>query len=297
MELVGIVTSISTSDGVYNLIVSDKDKNITHLKINPEDAANIQIGKAYSFEYDEVSGRERILNKVTSYTNVEKLPFELQDKTLRLFFKSSPLKLDDAIEEINKYIEKIKNPIIKDITKYLIDLYHDEYFIYPAAAKMHHAYIGGLAHHSIGMLHMSEGFIENYAFLDKDYVYAGIMLHDIGKAIELSGAVHTEYTVKGQLLGHLVLGAIEISNAANHLGYQKTEEAMLLEHMLISHHGVPQFGSPKKPLTAEALVLWYIDTIDSKFRVLGEELERTNNGEFTEAIGVIDKSKIYKPQK
>ena len=71
---------------------------------------------------------------------------------------------------------------------------------------------------------------------------------------------------------------------------------MLLEHMLISHHGVPQFGSPKKPLTAEALVLWYIDTIDSKFRVLGEELEKTKNGEFTEAIGVIDKSKIYKPQ-
>ena len=297
MELVGIVTSISTSDGVYNLIITDNNKNITHLKINPEDAKDIQIGKAYAFKYNEVSGRERILNKITSFTSVENLPFELQDKTLRMFFKSSPLTLDEAINEINNYIEKIDNNIIKDITKYLIDLYYDQYFIYPAAAKMHHAYVGGLAHHSIGMLHMSEGFIDNYSFLNKDYVYAGIMLHDIGKAIELSGVVHTEYTVKGQLLGHLVLGAMEIANAANHLGYQNTEEAMLLEHMLISHHGVPQFGSPKKPLTAEALVLWYIDTIDSKFRVLGEELERTNNGEFTEAIGVIDKSKIYKPQK
>ena len=296
MEVIGIVTSISTSDGVFNLVVSDKDKAITHLKIMPNEAENIKIGKAYSFKYEAVYGPERVSYRVTSFTNVEDLPFELQDETLRLFFKGSPLSIDDAEKEISKYIDKIDNPIVKDITKYLIDLYHDQYYIYPAAAKMHHAYIGGLAHHSIGMLHMSEGFIDNYPFLNKDYVYAGIMLHDIGKAIELSGAVHTEYTVKGQLLGHLVLGAIEISNAAAHLGYQNKEEAMLLEHMLISHHGVPQFGSPKKPLTAEALVLWYIDTIDSKFRVLGEELERTKNGEFTEAIGVIDKSKIYKPQ-
>ena len=64
--------------------------------------------------------------------------------------------------------------------------------------------------------------------------------------------------------------------------------------MLISHHGLPQFGSPKKPMTAEALVLWYIDTIDSKFRVLGEELAKTKSDEFTEAIGVLDRSKIYK---
>ncbi len=296
MELVGIVTSISTSDGVYNLIVSDSNRNITNLKILPEDAADISIGKAYSFKYEVVSGSERSTNKVISHTNVENLPFELQDETLRLFFKASPLTLEDAQKEITKYIDKIENPIIKDITKYLIDLYHDEFYIYPAATKMHHAYVGGLAHHSIGMLHMSEGFIENYPFLDKSYIYAGIMLHDIGKAIELSGVVHTEYTVKGQLLGHLVLGAIEVSKAANHLGYENTEEAMLLEHMLISHHGVPQFGSPKKPLTAEALVLWYIDTIDSKFRVLGEELEKTNPGEFTDSIGVIDKSKIYKPK-
>ena len=68
----------------------------------------------------------------------------------------------------------------------------------------------------------------------------------------------------------------------------------MLEHMLISHHGQPQFGSAKKPMTAEALVLWYIDTIDSKFRVLGEELEKTQSGSFTDNIGVLDRTKIYK---
>jgi len=116
MEVIGIVTSISTSDGVYNLIVSDKNKNIINLKILPEDAKNIQIGKAYSFQYEVVYGAERSSNKIISFTNVEDLPFELQDKTLRSFFKSSPLSIEDAAKEVNKYIDKIDNEVIKDIT-------------------------------------------------------------------------------------------------------------------------------------------------------------------------------------
>lgn len=96
------------------------------------------------------------------------------------------------------------------------------------------------------------------------------------------------------MLGHLVLGAMEIELQAKELGYADKEEALMLEHMLISHHGQPQFGSAKKPMTAEALVLWYIDTIDSKFRVLGEELEKTQSGSFTDNIGVLDRTKIYK---
>ena len=296
MELIGIVTAINSSDGVYNLIVSDKDKNIMNLKISAEEGKKIKIGRAYCFKYDAVEGTERTSYKVTSYNDIENLALEEKDKSLRMFYKSSPLDIKTAKAEIESYVNKIENKIIKDITKYLLELNNDKYYTYPAASKMHHAYVGGLAYHSIGMLHMSDGFINNYDYLNKDYIYAGIILHDIGKAIELSGNINTEYTIKGQLLGHLVLGAMEISEEAKKLGYENSEEAMILEHMLISHHGVPQFGSPKKPMTAEALVLWYIDTIDSKFRVLGDELNRTDNGSFTESIGVIDKSKIYKPQ-
>ena len=119
-------------------------------------------------------------------------------------------------------------------------------------------------------------------------------MHDIGKAIELDGVYNTSYTVEGQLIGHLVLGAIEIGNVAIKLGYEDKEEVMILEHMLISHHGMPQFGSAKKPMTAEALALWYIDTIDSKFRVLEVELAKVNEGEFTDNVSVIDKMKFYK---
>lgn len=291
MKFVGIVNSINSSDNMQNLIVKNEEGIIKNLKVTSN--AKILIGKIYQFEFEEIVG-ERISYKVKDYKCIDDLDLVEKDRIYRLFLKSSPLKIEEAKKEIDNYLSKIDNKIVLEITKYLIDKYYDVFFTYPAAAKMHHAYVGGLAYHSIGMLHLADGFISNYPYLDKSYVYAGIMLHDIGKALELTGVSNTEYTIRGQLLGHLVLGALQIEDAAKDLGYENKDEVMLLEHMLISHHGIPQFGAAKKPMTPEALVLWYIDTIDSKFRVLGEELDKTDNNTFTESIGVIDKGKIYK---
>ncbi len=295
MELIAIVKGINENDELTNITVLDKDGTIYNLKfLNYNNS--LKKEHTYLFKYHQVLGSERVANIIDDYTEITELPFEEEDDALRLFYTKSPISRDEAIKIVNEYINKIDNKIIKDITKSLIDKYHDEYFIYPAAAKLHHAYVGGLAYHSIGMIKFADSFIENYPYLNKDYIYAGILLHDIGKVKELTGIMDTAYTLKGQLLGHLVLGAIEIENEAKNLGYEKAEEVMLLEHMLISHHGLPQYGACKKPSTPEALVLWYIDTIDSKFRVLGETLENTFDGEYTEPIGVLDKMKIYKPQ-
>ena len=294
MELIAKIIGMNTSDGMYNVVVRDKDDNQYNLKVSPDLSNELRIGHTYTFNYDVYDGIERTSNVVKSLEEVTKMPFFKQDETLRVFYPQAPISSSDAIKEVYSYIDKIENKIIKDITKTLIDRNKDLFFIYPAASKLHHAYVGGLAYHSIGMVHFADGFIENYPYLNKDYIYAGILLHDIGKTIELTGVVNTEYTIKGQLLGHLVLGAMAIEDVSKELGYEDTEEVMILEHMLISHHGQPQFGSAKKPMTAEALVLWYIDTIDSKFRVLGEELEHTKSGEFTDNIGVLDRMKIYK---
>uniref|UniRef100_UPI002FE30ACB HD domain-containing protein n=1 Tax=Helicobacter typhlonius TaxID=76936 RepID=UPI002FE30ACB len=192
-----------------------------------------------------------------------------------------------------KHLNQISNPVIHDITQYLLLAYEDRYFVYPAASRMHHAYVGGLAYHTIGMLDLADSFLKNYPYLNKDYLYAGIILHDIGKILELTGIQNTEYTLDGQLLGHLVMGALEIQKAAIAIGLEDKKEIHILEHMLISHHGQAQFGAAKRPITPEAVALWYIDTIDSKFRVLGEELEKTEVGCYTDTIGVLDKIKIY----
>lgn len=294
MELMAKVIGMNTSDGLYNLMVSDKEGKNTNLKITSEMSHGIKLGHVYIFKYNAVEGIERTTYTVFSFEEILDLPLEKKDDALRMFYPQAPISLNDAIQEVYSYVDKIDNLIIRGITKYLIDKNKDDFFIYPAASKLHHAYVGGLAYHSLGMVHFADGFIENYPYLNKDYIYAGILLHDIGKTIELTGAVNTEYSLKGQLLGHLVIGAMEIEKAAIELGFQDSEEALMLEHMLISHHGQPQFGSAKKPMTPEALVLWYIDTIDSKFRVLGEELDKTTPKTFTDNIGVLDRTKIYK---
>jgi len=295
MDLIAMVKGINESDDLANITVVDKDGTVYNLKfLNYNNS--LQKEHTYLFNYHTVEGSERVANIIDSYKEITELPFEQEDSALRLFYAKSPIERIDAIKLVNEYINKIENKIIKEITKSLIEKYHDKYFIYPAAAKLHHAYVGGLAYHSIGMAKFADGFIENYPYLNKDYIYAGILLHDIGKVTELTGVMDTSYSLKGQLLGHLVLGAMEIEDVAKKLGYENTDEVMLLEHMLISHHGLPQFGAAKKPTTPEALVLWYIDTIDSKFRVLGEALENTEAGSYTEAIGVLDKMKVYKPK-
>lgn len=295
MELMAKILGMNTSDGLYNLMVSDSDEQTHHLKISSDMADGVKLGHTYLFHYSVQEGTERNTFIVSSFEEITELPLEKQDEALRQFYPQAPLSLRDALAEVNRYLEEIRNPVIQSIARHLMDKHRDSFFIYPAASKLHHAYVGGLAYHSIGMLHLAQGFIENYPYLNRDYVYAGILLHDIGKTIELTGAVNTEYSLKGQLIGHLVLGAMEVEQAAKELGYEDTEEVLLLEHMLISHHGQPQFGSAKKPMTAEAMVLWYIDTIDSKFRVLGEELAKTPSGSYTENIGVLDRTKIYKP--
>jgi 3'-5' exoribonuclease len=111
---------------------------------------------------------------------------------------------------------------------------------------------------------------------------------------ELNGFEGGEYTLEGQLIGHLVMASIKVAETAKALGYEKEEAVLVLNHILLSHHGLPNFGAARKPATAEAMLIWYIDTIDSKFTVLGEELEKTQPGDFTQGIAVLDKTRFYK---
>ena len=291
MQLIGKIVGINTSDGMLNLAIVDQENAPWNLKASLD--FSFQIGHVYIFEVEK-NYKVLISYTVEKYQAVSDLALEEKDRILRLFFPVSPYSLEDSKKIVYEAINKIENKIVYEITKALLEENENKFFVYPAASKMHHTYVGGLAYHTIGMLKLAETFIMNYPYLKKDYLYAGIILHDLGKTKELSGIEATEYTVDGQLLGHLVMGALEIGKAAERLGYGNTPEVRSLEHMLISHHGQPQFGAAKRPMTPEAVALWYIDTIDSKFRVLGEELNRTDSNHFTDTIGVLDKVKIFK---
>ncbi|MBA2874795.1 3'-5' exoribonuclease YhaM [Thermaerobacillus caldiproteolyticus] len=210
------------------------------------------------------------------------------------FLEVAPLKRDEMMEKITQYIFKMKNPNIQRITRHLLKKYEQRFFDYPAATKNHHEFISGLAYHVVSMLDLAKAIANLYPSLDKDLLYAGVILHDLGKVIELSGPVSTSYTLEGNLLGHISIMVSEISKAAEHLGITG-EEVVVLQHMVLSHHGKAEWGSPKPPMIKEAEILHYIDNLDAKMNMMDRALEKVKPGEFTERIFALDNRSFYKP--
>ncbi len=142
----------------------------------------------------------------------------------------------------------------------------------PAAKTLHHAYIGGLLDHVVSLFKLCDLASRNYPQIDRDLLLAGAFLHDIGKVSELSYARSFTYTTRGQLLGHMII-ELEMLQAKLPPGFPP-ELKTLLEHMIISHHGQYEFGSPKLPMFPEALMLHYLDDLDSKMESMRAHFER-----------------------
>ncbi|AXI38458.1 MAG: 3'-5' exoribonuclease YhaM [Bacillaceae bacterium] len=210
------------------------------------------------------------------------------------FVERAPLSQEEMVEKITKYIFEMKNPNIQRITRFLMNKHQSAFLLYPAATKNHHEYVSGLAYHVVSMLDLAKAIADFYPSLDKDLLYAGVILHDLGKVIELSGPISTSYTVEGNLLGHISIMVNEIGEAAKELGISG-EEVVILQHMVLSHHGKPEWGSPKMPMVKEAEILHHIDNIDAKMNMLDRALERVKPGEFTERIFALDNRSFYKP--
>ncbi|MBA4535664.1 3'-5' exoribonuclease YhaM [Bacillus aquiflavi] len=210
------------------------------------------------------------------------------------FIETAPLSQDQMMSKITQYIFEMKNPNIQRITRHLLKKYQDPFLEYPAATKNHHEFVSGLAFHVVSMLDLAKVISELYPTLDKDLLYAGVLLHDLGKVIELSGPISTSYTIEGNLLGHITIMVSEIGKAAEELSITG-EEVMILQHLVLSHHGKAEWGSPKPPLIKEAEILHYIDNIDAKMNMLDRALERVKPGEFTERIFPLDNRAFYKP--
>ncbi|SFA45305.1 3'-5' exoribonuclease [Parageobacillus thermantarcticus] len=210
------------------------------------------------------------------------------------FLETAPMKREEMMEKITQYVFDMENPNIQRITRYLLKKYEQKFFDYPAATKNHHEFISGLAYHVVSMLELAKALVNLYPSLNKDLLYAGVILHDLGKVIELSGPVSASYTLEGNLLGHISIMVSEISKAAEHLGISG-EEVVVLQHMVLSHHGKAEWGSPKPPMVKEAEILHYIDNLDAKLNMIDRALEKVKPGEFTERIYALENRSFYKP--
>ena len=166
---------------------------------------------------------------------------------------------------------------------------------FPAAQKLHHAEKGGLLHHTSTMLRLAEAVCAVYPTLDSDLLAAGVILHDLCKMSEMNSdemGVVTDYTVEGMLLGHLVEGVSEIQAICDEVGVDE-ELKLMLSHMILSHHDLPEYGSPKPPMFPEAEILHEIDLMDARMYEMNYALRSAQPGGFTERIWSLER-KLYR---
>lgn len=212
------------------------------------------------------------------------------------YIKAAPEEPADMYEYIYSRAEAFQDQDLRNICIRELTDNKEKLMYYPAAQKNHHAEMGGLLYHVKRMLMMAERACEVYTNLNRELVMTGVILHDMEKINEIQSnelGVSTGYSFEGKMLGHLVQGVRTIDRLAGELGMPR-EKAVMLEHMILSHHYEPEFGSPKKPLFPEAEMLHYLDMIDAKMFDMQDALEKTEPGEFSDRVWTLDNRTLYR---
>ena len=208
----------------------------------------------------------------------------------------APRKPDEMMQEIENTVESFSSEDLKKLTRGMLELAGDRLRWFPAAQRMHHAERSGLLHHMTDMLRLAKGALQVYPWLNRDLLLAGVIIHDLGKIEEMksdrTGNV-TDYTRDGQLLGHLVRGITNLNRVAEETGVTG-ECVILLEHMLLSHHGESEYGSPKPPMFPEAEALHWIDIMDARMNTMKAVTDKTPPGAFSERIFSLER-RVYHP--
>lgn len=192
-------------------------------------------------------------------------------------------------------VSRFENGQLKKLTLTILEQNKEKITFWPAAFKLHHAIRGGLLYHTLSILKLAKAVCNIYPSLERELLYTGVILHDVAKIQEFDVSktgVVSGYTVEGSLIGHLVRGAMNIEKIGEELGIDK-ELLMLVEHMVLSHHGEPEFGAAVRPMFLEAEILSQLDLLDARVYEISQAVSETEPGEFTPRQWALDNRKLY----
>ena len=286
-----VTKGITTKGSNYlNVILQDTSGTIESKKweVEENDEEIIKPGNIINVEGDILvykSGLQLRINKVSIANDVE--------LDISNFVPSAPVSRNDLQKTLFEYVEKITDKEIKRVVEEIIKNHYISLSTYPAATKNHHEYASGLLYHTTTMLRVAESLSAIYK-VNTSLLYAGIIMHDIGKTIELSGPILPKYTMAGKLLGHISIINAEVSKVCEQLGING-ETSVLLQHMILYHHGQYEFGSPVLPMIKEAEMLHFIDNLDSRMNSIDKALASVEEGEFTNRQFALEDRNFYKP--
>ncbi len=287
-----VVKGITTKGSAYyNISLQDASGTIEGKKweIIDGDENIFKIGNIVEIEGDVLQYKGGNQIKITSAKICED-----KDIDVTMFVQSAPVARVELQRTLNDYIDKIDDVEIKLIVKEIVTNNYLSFCNYPAASKNHHEYASGLLYHTVTMLKIAEALCNIYPSINKSLLYGGVILHDVGKTSELSGPIIPKYTTPGKLIGHISIIQAEIKKTSEKLAIT-SEVPTLLQHMVLSHHGKYEFGSPVLPMIREAELLTYIDNIDARMNIIDKALEQIDEGEFTSRQFALEDRMFYKP--
>ena len=207
----------------------------------------------------------------------------------------SPRPVDEMWTELNARIASVGDAHVRGLLRTIVAQHADRLRIWPAARQIHHAYRSGLLEHVLKIMEIGALLADSYD-ARRDLVIAGALLHDIGKLQELDYRIAIDYSLEGNLVGHIVIGARMVRDAIRDLPGFPPELALELEHLVLSHHGAKELGSPVKPMTAEALILAAADELDAKLHQVRRHLaDDDTDGRFTSYHRYLDRVLLKPP--
>ncbi len=244
----------------------------------------------------------KIRGVISQYNGTDQLKIERIRKTVPEdnvniddFVKASDYSGEQMYAELYSIASDFSDESLKAIVTAILSDNRTALLYWPAAFKLHHALRGGLLMHTLSIVRLAEGVCKIYPFVDRELLLAGAILHDIAKIPEFTVAdtgIASGYSTEGNLLGHLAMGAIIVEKYAEKLGTDR-KTAMLLEHMLLSHHGEPEFGAAVRPMFIEAELLSELDLLDSRVFEMREAVAGAKSDDFSGKLWALDNRRMF----
>lgn len=260
--------------------------------VKPEDQEICQTGRICNFSFEVLNYKDNLQLRINHCEPVSEGTVDLKEFTI-----ASGISENERRDEVKRLVDSIQNDVYRKLVTGMLEYVGDKYYTFPAASRIHHNFMGGLSEHSLSMALMAEDVCKHYPQLDRDLLVGAALIHDVGKTAEMSGPVTTEYTLEGKLEGHISLANGWLTEVSEKLGLEDTEECILMHHMILSHHGHYEFGSPVLPMLPEAEALSLIDNLDARMNTLKQALEGVKPGKWTSKLFALEGRQFYKPKK
>ncbi|MGN0560152.1 MAG: 3'-5' exoribonuclease YhaM family protein, partial [Candidatus Fimenecus sp.] len=285
--------------------VTAKGKDYLDLTLSDKDG---EISAKY-WDYNEsVQGQfpaetlVKVRGTISQYNGADQFRVErirkatdADDVNMADFVRSASYSGEYMYAQLSECVNGFADADFKKLVSYMLEQNKEKLLYWPAAYRLHHALRGGLLMHTLSIVRLCEGVCKVYPFVNRDLLLSGAILHDIAKLSEFvvgDTGIASGYSVEGNLIGHLVMGARMVDEAAKALAIP-AEKSVLLQHMVLSHHGEPDFGAAVRPLFLEAELLSELDLMDARVYQIHDATTPLQKGAFTNRLWALEDRKMY----